>query len=260
MKLKNVVKVMNFHSLLRVDKSRKAAKKYAYLDSTVAEMIDNIVNNRNIMLDYKFFRVDENKPVLNIYLGGDLGFCANLNSNITRCAHEDTDAYKIVIGRKIRTARYDDKVLLAISREDFVKDNSQVLSILEDAFYSKKYSKINLIYNHYYNASELEFMKKQLFPMPKHLFSESDHTEDFAYEGDIEKLLTNLVILYFKYQIAIATEVSSAALNITRQNSTNESLKKIDEREETRKMSELRENKEREFNKVLDNYTKLNHY
>ena len=58
MKLKNVVKVMNFHSLLRVDKSRKAAKKYAYLDSTVAEMIDNIVNNRNIMLDYKFFRVD----------------------------------------------------------------------------------------------------------------------------------------------------------------------------------------------------------
>ena len=43
MKLKNVVKVMNFHSLLRVDKSRKAAKKYAYLDSTVAEMIDNIV-------------------------------------------------------------------------------------------------------------------------------------------------------------------------------------------------------------------------
>ena len=84
MKLKNVVKVMNFHSLLRVDKSRKAAKKYAYLDSTVAEMIDNIVNNRNIMLDYKFFRVDEKKPVLNIYLGGDLGFCANLNSNITK--------------------------------------------------------------------------------------------------------------------------------------------------------------------------------
>ena len=62
MNVKNVVKVMNFHSLLRVDKSRKAAKKYAYLDDTVAEMIDNIVNNRNIMLDYKFFRVDENQP------------------------------------------------------------------------------------------------------------------------------------------------------------------------------------------------------
>ena len=260
MKLKNVVKVMNFHSLLRVDKSRKAAKKYAYLDSTVAEMIDNIVNNRNIMLDYKFFRVDEKKPVLNIYLGGDLGFCANLNSNITKCALEDVDDYKIIIGRKIRTARDDDKVLLKISREDFEANIQQVLDIMEDAFYNKTYSKINLIYNHYYNASELEFMKKQLFPMPKHLFSDSDHTEDFAYEGDIEKLLTNLVMLYFKYQLSIAIEVSNAALNITRQNSTNESLKKIDERDAARKMSELREHKDKEFNKVLDNYTKLNHY
>lgn len=260
MKLKNVVKVMNFHSLLRVDKSRKAAKKYAYLDDTVAEMIDNIVNNRNIMLDYKFFHVDKNNPELNIYLGGDMGFCANLNSNITKCAIEDEEAYKIVIGRKIRTARYDEKVLLHVSREEFMENTGQVLEIMKDAFLNKKYSKINLIYNHYYNASELEFMKKQLFPLPKHLFNESDHTEDFAYEGDIEKILTNLVILYFKYQLAIATEVSSAALNITRQNTTNESLKKIDEREEERKMALLRENKEKEFNKVLDNYTKLNHY
>ncbi len=260
MNVKNVVKVMNFHSLLRVDKSRKAAKKYAYLDSTVAEMIDNIVNNRNIMLDYKFFRVDEKMPELNIYLGGDLGFCANLNSNITKCALEDEDAYKIIIGRKIRAARYDERVLLSMSREEFTEDNSKVLEILEDAFYNKKYSKINLIYNHYYNASELEFMKKQLFPLPKHLFSDKDHIEDFAYEGDIEKILTRLVVLYFKYEVAIAAEVSSAALNITRQNATTESLKKIDEREETRKMSQLRENKEKEFNKVLDNYTKLNHY
>jgi hypothetical protein len=66
--------------------------------------------------------------------------------------------------------------------------------------------------------------------------------------------------LYFKYQLAIAMEVSNAAMNITRQNTTNESLKKIDEREEVRKMGELREHKEKEFNKVLDNYTKLNHY
>ncbi len=260
MRLKNVVKVMNFHSLLRVDKSRKAAKKYAYLDSTVAEMIDNIVNNRNIMLDYKFFRVDEKKPVLNIYLGGDLGFCANLNSNITKCVLEDVDDYKIIIGRKIRSGRYDDKILLNISREEFMEDSSKVLDILEEAFLNKKFSKINLIYNHYYNASELEFMKKQLFPMPQHLFSDKDHTEDFAYEGDIETILKNLVILYFKYQLAIATEVSSAALNITRQNATTESLKKIDEREEAYKMSMLRENKEKEFNKVLDNYTKLNNY
>ena len=57
MNIKNVVKVMNFHSLLRVERSREAAKKYTYLGDTVADMIDNIVNNRNIMLDFNVLKV-----------------------------------------------------------------------------------------------------------------------------------------------------------------------------------------------------------
>lgn len=260
MSVKNVVKVMNFHSLLRVDRSRKTAKVYAYLDDTVSEMIDNIVNNRNIMLDYKFFRVNKHNPVLNIYIGGDMGFCGNLNSNVNRQLKEDDKAYKIVIGRKIRADRDDERVLVSMTREEYAEDNSKVMDILKDAFLNKKYSKINMIYNHYYNSSEVEFLKKPLFPMPKHLHSDNDYQEDFAYEGDIENILTDLVLLYFQYELAIAFEVSSAALNITRQNTTTESLKKIDEREEARWLRQLRDNREKEFGKVLDNYTKLNRY
>ena len=260
MNVKNVVKVMNFHSLLRVDRSRKAAKVYAYLGDTVSEMIDNIVNNRNIMLDYKFFRVNPNMPSLNIYIGGDMGFCGNLNSIVNRKVLEDEEAYKIIIGRKIRTPKGDERVLLTMTREQFSEDNNAVLEILEDAFLNKKFSKINLIYNHYYNSSELEFVSKQLFPMPKHLHSDNDYQEDFAYEGDIETILTQLVLLYLKYELEIAFEVSSAALNITRQNSTTESLKKIDEREEFLWNKRIREEREKEFGKVLDNYTKLNRY
>ena len=96
--------------------------------------------------------------------------------------------------------------------------------------------------------------------MPKHLHSDNDYQEDFAYEGDIENILTQLVLLYFQYELAIAFEVSSAALNITRQNSTTESLKKIDEREEANWLRQLRSDREKEFGKVLDNYTKLNRY
>lgn len=260
MNIKNVVKVMNFHSLLRVDRSRKTAKTYAYLDDTVSEMIDNIVNNRNIMLDYKFFRVNNKLPVLNIYIGGDMGFCGNLNSNVNRQLWEDKDAYKIVIGRKIKPSRDDERVILTMTREEYTEDDSSVMDILRDAFLNKKYSKINMIYNHYYNSSELEFIKKQLFPMPKHLHSENDYQEDFAYEGDIENILTQLVLLYFQYELAIAFEVSSAALNITRQNSTTESLKRIEEREESIWLRHVREEREKEFGKVLDNYTKLNRY
>ena len=260
MNIKNIVKVMNFHSLLRVDKSRKSAKKYAYLGDTVADMIDNIVNNRNILLDFKLLKVDETKPELNIYLGGDMGFCANLNTNVNRVLWQDEDAYKIVVGRKIRPKYDDDKVIMSMTREEFTANMESTFDIIADAFINKKYSKINLIYNHYYSASEVEFTVKQLYPMPMHLRSENTYNEDFSYEGEIEPLLTRLIILYMKYELIVADEVSNAAVNITRQNTTKESLKKIDEREELMAMHELRENREREFSKVLDNYTKLNSY
>ena len=260
MNVKNIVKVMNFHSLLRVDKSRKSAKKYAYLGDTVADMIDNIVNNRNILLDFKMLKVDETKPELHIYLGSDMGFCANLNSNVNKVLWEDEDAYKIIVGRKLHAKQDDDKVIMTIAREDFSNNIEPTFEIIKDAFINKKYAKICLIYNHYYSASEVEFTKKQLYPMPQHLRSENNYSEDFAYEGEIEQLLLNLIILYMKYEIIVAEEVSNAAVNITRQNTTNESLKKITEREEKRAMLELKENREREFGKVLDNYTKLNSY
>ncbi|MBR1390850.1 MAG: F0F1 ATP synthase subunit gamma [Lachnospiraceae bacterium] len=260
MNVKNIVKVMNFHALLRVDKSRKIAKKYAYLGDAVADMIDNIVNNRNIQLDFTIFKVDQSLPVLNIYLGGDLGFCANLNSNITRELWQDEEGYKIVIGRKIHAKHDDERVLLALSREEFEEDRSRVFSIVEDAFLNKRYSKINLIYNHYYSSSEVEFKIRPLYPLPRHLKSDNTYDEDFSYEGEIEPLLEKLIVLYLQYELIVAGEVSSAALNITRQNTTSESLKKIDEREEQRQMVERRETREKEFGKVLDNYTKLSQY
>ncbi len=261
MNIKNVVKVMNFHSLLRVERSREAAKKYTYLGDTVADMIDNIVNNRNIMLDFNVLKVKPDAPELHIYLGGDLGFCANLNSNISRQMHEDGEVDKIIVGRKIRTTEKDEgNILLQMSREEFEADKQPIFDILDEGFRKKKYSKINLVYNHYYSSSEVEFKNKVLFPLPEHLKSDRTYQEDFAYEGEIEPLLTNLIILYMQYELVIAGEVSSAALNITRQNTTTESLKKIDEREESCQMLERRQEREKEFGKVLDNYTKLNQY
>ena len=84
MSLKNVVKVMNFHSLLRVDRSRKAARKYSQMEEMVLEMLDNILNNRNVILDVKALQMDPKMPKLLILLGSDLGFCGNLNNLVRR--------------------------------------------------------------------------------------------------------------------------------------------------------------------------------
>ena len=137
------------------------------------------------------------------------------------------------------------------------------MKILEDGIRGLEYSKINIIYNHYYNSTQVELQRKQIFPMVNTNRGEEKkdlYKEDFACEGDINKLLEDLMVLYMQYSMEIASATSSAAENMTRQNVTTESLHKIDEREEVAQMQERKANKDKQFAKVLDNFTKIKHY
>ena len=259
MSIRNVVKVMNFHSLLRVDKSRNLAKKYSAMEQTLTNMIDNIVNNRNIALDYKTLRVKETNPVLNIYIGSDMGFCNNLNSLVKRVlAAENENAEHIIIGRKIKQ-QDKERQLLFQTREEYDEDNSAVMNLLESGIRNLNYSKINIVYNHYYNSSQVQLLEKQIFPVEKKNPNKnsSRYKEDFVFEGDINELLINLVVLYSKYSMEIAAAASYASENISRQNVTTESLHKIDERDEIKKIQDRKSEKDKQFAKVLDNFTKL---
>lgn len=261
--IRSVVKVMNFHSLLRVDKSRTEAKKLNSLEDVLVDMIDNIVNNRNIMLDHKTLWISQDKPVLNLYIGSDMGFCNNLNSLVKRQLEAEEDNSKnIVIGRKIRQ-RDDEKQLLFLTREEYDEDDSKVMNILESGIRNREYSSINLIYNHYHNSTNTELVNKQIFPIkkkPKEEWGDNDYREDFTFEGEVDDLLTELIVLYVKYSVRIAMAGSYASENISRQNVTTESLHKIDERDEERQMALRRENRDKQFTRVLDVYTKINHY
>lgn len=261
MSLKNVVKVMNFHSLLRVDRSRKAAKKYSQMEGMVLEMLDNILNNRNVLLDIKALQMKPEAPQLQILLGSDLGFCGNLNNLVRREKQADgTQNHRtIIVGRKLK-GLCDENTLVFQSGEEFGEDHQEILDILTDGIRKKEFSSIRLIYNHYRNTTETEFMDKVIFPMPKGLLGKNSYQEDFVCEGDLQEMLLRLTSLYLHYEVEIAAQVSLAAENISRQNITTESLKKIDEREEIRFLRERREIKDKEFAKVLDNYTKLRHY
>ena len=68
MRIKSVVKVMNFHSLLRVDSYRKKAEKYFAYEKELTDFVDNILNNRNLIMDKKLLKLNKNKRPLNIYI------------------------------------------------------------------------------------------------------------------------------------------------------------------------------------------------
>lgn len=253
-KIKSVVKVMNFHSLLRVDKSRNKSNKYVQMESMLQEMIENIMYNRNIMIDHKTLKVDPKKPKLNIYIGSDMGFCANINSQVKKIMETDNgDSDQILIGRKLLSAKKD-RPLLYITRENFDKDDTPVTDIIEKAIRNLEYSAITIIYNQYINASKVAMTTKQIFPLENKV-GKVVHKEDFVLEGEPDELLVNMVVLYSKFSLYIAAATSSAAENISRQNVTTESLNRIEEREEIQKMEERKEIREKQFAKVLDNYT-----
>ena len=50
---KNIVKVMNFHSLIRVDKAKKRASKYNEVEKELTRNLAALVYNRNLNVQNK---------------------------------------------------------------------------------------------------------------------------------------------------------------------------------------------------------------
>ena len=91
MSVKNVVKVMNFHSLLRVNDARKKVEQAHNYERELKYVITSIINNRIFNQEKVSLNLSKNDKELNIYIGSDLGFCTNFNSDIVTFIKKDDD-------------------------------------------------------------------------------------------------------------------------------------------------------------------------
>ena len=258
MGVKNVVKVMNFHSLIRVDAAKRKAKSYQVMEKEVMFMLDQIMNNRNLLLDKSILKPNPNKPKLTIYLGSDMGFCGNYNSQINAEIDKNPDGDKILIGKKLR--KNAEHVLLAMEQSELDDRIMEIEKILKNSIFRRQHSEINVVFVRYLNSTESVKDMHTIFPVEiSKDANPDDYKDDFMIDGDIESLLANLLATYLVYQIQIIRTSGYASENILRQNTTTESLKKIEEREEMKLMEERRERRAEEFSKVIENYQKKIH-
>ena len=241
MRIKNVVKVMNFHSLLRVDASKREAEAYRNVGEEITKIIKNIVYNKNLVLDKKVITPDPKMDKLNIYIANDYGFCGNFNSQVARQIKQDKNDYKIIIGKKI--VYHDDKTILKIEKA------------VNDAIDNGTYSEINLYYNHYNSSTSFVFKKLTLFPVE--FDGEYDTKHDFVIETDITSMLHSLLSFYVLYQLRMCECISRAAENVIRNQITSEALDKIEEIEIERANIERKEKKDKLVRKTVENYKKL---
>ena len=244
MKIKNVVKVMNFQALLRMDKALKEADKYRDVGKEITDILSRIMYNKNLILDKKTLEPDKNKPKLNIYIANDYGFCGNFNSSISRQVRKDKESYKIIIGKKINYS--DDLVVLKIDKEDFFKRFLEIERIIDDALLKQSVSEINVYYNHFYSLTSFEFVKIQLFPVE--FKGEYYEGEDFVMETDVKEVLGSLMTFYICYELKMCESISYAAENVLRSQITSSALDKI---------KEMKKRKEKSVLKSVENFKKI---
>lgn len=258
MSVKNTVKVMNFHALLRVPEARRKVDLAFEYERELKYIISSIVNNRIFKQEHLSLDLDKGAKELNIYLGSDLGFCANFNSNIISYLKADDDRNdKIIIGRKIRITVENE--ILFVANEEFDVKFDDIFDLVLDGLLSYKYSKVNLIYTHYYNISKQEMVKRTILPFDYggDVLDDDDRREinkldDFVVEGDLNYIIWNLISIYITMEIKIAKAWSYATENVQRQSFTDNSLKKIDEREEEKRKNQLKQKKAESFKTIVE--------
>ena len=251
--IKNVVKVMNFHSLLRVDKARKKAEKYLSVGNEITKILEEILYNKNLVLDKKALVPDASKPILDIYIANDYGYCGDFNSAVRRAILENSGNYKIIIGTKI--IYKDDKTVLKIEKDLFNEDFSKIQHYIEKSLLDMSYREINIYYNHYYTSTTFEFKKINVFPLE--FTGEYYSGVDFVAETDLQKMLKSLVSFYICYQLKMCECISEAAENLNRNQITSMALDKIEEKEIEERNFEFRKKNEKACFKNVENYKKI---
>lgn len=251
--IKNVVKVMNFHSLLRVDKARKKAENYLKVGQEITTILSEILYNKNLVLDKQALVPNEDMPILDIYIANDYGYCGDFNSTVRRAILKNPDHNKIIIGKKI--VYRDNLTVLKIEKDDFDNRFIEIQHYIEKSLLDMSYSEINIYYNHYYTSTTFEFKKVKVFPID--FKGEYYEGNDFVAETDLQKMLKSLVSFYICYQLKMCECISEAAENLNRNQITRMALDRIEEQEEEDRNAMLRKKNEEACFKNVENYKKI---
>ena len=251
--IKNVVKVMNFHSLLRVDKARKKADNYLKVGNEITNILSEILYNKNLVLDKESLTPDPDKPILDIYIANDYGYCGDFNSAVRRAILKNPNNYKIIIGKKI--IYHDEKLILKIEKDNFNDRFLEIQHYIEKSLIDMSYSEINIYYNHYYSSTTFAFKKVNVFPIE--FTGKYYEGADFVPETDLQKMLKSLVSFYICYQLKMCECISEAAENLNRQQITRMAMDKIDEQEQIKHAAEVRKKNEIACFKNVENFKKV---
>lgn len=254
--IQNIVRVMNFHALARIDKAKSNSAKAMETEELLEDTIRQIYYNKNLNIDKKLLKENESGIDLNIYIGSDLSFCGDFNTSILSELNNDENGERIIIGQKIY--RVSNKpYIYAMSKEDFYKDSSYISEIIDEYLANKKVRTINIIYNKYYSIDDIRLEKLQIFPVDLKMKEGDNYDIDFVIENDANNVLRNILAEYLNFRVRIAEKSSWAAENVNRERIARESMKRIDELKDEEQIKENQKQRELDLAEQIDTFERL---
>lgn len=252
----NIVRVMDFHALARIDKARSTAQKTRLTEALLEKTIRQISYNKNLNIDKKLLVSNKDGVDLNIYIGSDLSFCGDFNSTILAELMNDKSDAKIVVGQKIYNAA-NENFLYAISKEDFYRDASRISQIIDELLSDNRIRSVNVIYNKYYSIDDIRLEKEQIFPVNLPETEGDNYDVDYVIEHDANRILCNVMAVYLNFKVKIAETSSWAAENVNREKIARESLKRIDDLKEEKRLEENQKKRYEELSTQIENFKRL---
>lgn len=254
--IENIVRVMDFHALARIDKAKHSTESTRPTESLLESIIRQIYYNKNLNIDKKLLIANQSGIDLSIYIGSDLSFCGDFNSSIITELLHNTSSKKIIVGQKIRQATTQD-CLYSLSKEEFYRDSSHVSQIIDDYLSKKQIKSVNVIYNKYYSIDDIRLEKAQIFPIEFEKQTDERYDIDFTIEEGTSHILSNIMAVYLNYKVIIAEKSSWAAENVNRERIARESLKRIEDLKAEEKIQEAQARNQKKLLEQIDNFERL---
>ncbi|MFO0704062.1 MAG: ATP synthase F1 subunit gamma [Patescibacteria group bacterium] len=181
--VKNVKKITKAMQLMSAVKMKKAVAQEVegrpFRDG-LYEILNKVSSSVDPSLSPLFqYQADENSSDLIIFVSANKGLCGAFHLNLLKYILKNVNLEKsefVSVGSKGSQAitRFDHDLIADFSSNNPINEVSAIFDMVLNAFYSKKYRHIKLLYTKYFSTTKSEVKLVDILPVPKITLQQAD--------------------------------------------------------------------------------------
>ncbi|MBW3467760.1 ATP synthase F1 subunit gamma [Arthrospiribacter ruber] len=220
-----ITKAMKMVAAAKLRKAQDKILKMRPYSQKLTTILDDVVSSMGGDLDIVY---GEQRPVENVLIvamTSDKGLCGAFNANVIKASsyiientYKDVNVTVMPLGKKALDfyGKKGFKIIADFSDVFFDVNYDNVRAISEyamEAFVSKRFDKVVLVYNHFKNVATQEITVEQFLPMGGDLLAEKEDKKesDYILEPSKEYVIEELVPKALKTQFYKAVLESNAS-------------------------------------------------